>query len=288
MTVPDFPALGLTSPTERGKEARRQPAGEGRPSVSQSAASERQAWPLVPLLTAPGRDVDQHLVTLLDPSSFEADQYRTLRHLVERIRPAGQLKVLAVTSPGVGEGKTTTAINLAGAFSRKPGKGVLLIDADLRRPSIGWQIGLVNSSSPGLADLIMDSTRLPHGLFKPGFDVSVLPAGKSPTDPTAILQSGRVGELLAVARQIFDLVIVDLPPVLPVPDCRILEEWVDGLLLVVAANQTPRKLVEESLNVLDPGKLLGIVFNRDDRPLSGYYRYYRAYGYPSRRAGRHA
>ena len=93
-----------------------------------------------------------------------------------------------------------------------------------------------------------------------------------------ILRSPRLEQLLAEARQRYDFIVLDTPPLLPVFDSALLRELVDGVLIVVAANQTPRKLLGEALNLLDPAKVLGIVFNRDARPLFGYYdAYYKDY-----------
>ncbi|PYM04298.1 MAG: hypothetical protein DMD82_14850, partial [Candidatus Rokuibacteriota bacterium] len=85
-----------------------------------------------------------------------------------------------------------------------------------------------------------------------------------------MLKSPRLGELLAEARRQYDYVVVDTPPLVPVPDSRVIANWVDGLLMVVAAHRTPRRLVEEALDIIDAAKTLGVVFNGDDRPLSGY------------------
>src|SRR5262249_36242996 len=89
-----------------------------------------------------------------------------------------------------------------------------------------------------------------------------------------VLKLPRVGELLAAARQAYDFIVLDTPPLVAIPDCRVIEKWVDGFLVVVAAHKTPRKLLEEALNVTEPAKVIGLVFNGDDRPLSGY-----SYGY---------
>lgn len=228
------------------------------------------------------RAIEQHLATLLAPSSFAAEQYRVLRHQMQKLRGKGSL-VVAVTSPAVGEGKTTTAVNLAGALAQAPGARVLLVDADLRRPTVSAWLGLSEArGGPGLAGAVADAgfelgvvvrQRLP-------FNLSVIPAGRPLENPYETLLSPRVGELLAEACGSYDYVVVDTPPVLLVPDCHALAQWVDKFLLVVAAHKTPRKLLEEALNVMDPAKLAGIVFNQDDRPLSGHYRRYARY-YPN-------
>jgi Mrp family chromosome partitioning ATPase len=95
-----------------------------------------------------------------------------------------------------------------------------------------------------------------------------------------VFDSPRLGELLEEARRTYDHIVLDTPPVLLVPDCRLMSQWVDGFVIVVAAHRTPRKLLAESLGAIPQDKVLGIVFNADDRPLSGYFtRYQGYYGY---------
>jgi capsular exopolysaccharide synthesis family protein len=229
-------------------------------------------------------------VSLLAPATFEAEQYRALRHLVEARKGVDGLTLVAVSSPAIGDGKTVTAINLAGALAQRADARVLLVDADLRRPSIARALGLrTPGGSPprGLVDAIVEpgpglaAVRLPC----PEFNLDVVPAGGIPETPYELLQSPGFAALLAEARRSYDLVVLDTPPLVAVPDGRVLERLVDGVVLVVSAHRTPRRLVEEALSLVDPAKTLGIVFNRDDRPLSGYYRGYH-YGEPANGRGR--
>ena len=245
-----------------------------------SESRRRSLVAIAPRTKDPSWRLDDHLVSLRDPNSFEAEHYRLLRHRLELFRTSAGLGVVGVTSAAVGDGKTTTAINLAGALAQASGSQVLLVDADLRRPSVSERLGLRDLSGPGLVDAVMDPrVRLPaivrRGL--PG-NLAVLSAGDCTERPYEVLHSPRVGELLAESRQLYDFVVLDLPPVLVVPDCRLLATWVDGFLIVVGANKTPGKLLAEALDVLDPAKVLGLVFNGDHRPLSGYYGYYQRYG----------
>ena len=224
--------------------------------------------------------MDPHLVSLTSPNSFAAEQYQGLRLTVERIARSREAQVIAVSSPAAGEGKTVTAINLAGALARGSDARVLLVDADLRRPAVAKSLGLEDIETNGLADIIASgSARLADGA-RPldGFSVSVVPAGSANPAIHKLLRSPRLEQLLAEARTQYDYIVIDTPPLLPVFDSALLARLADGLLLVVAANQTPRKLLGEALNLVDPAKVLGIVFNRDDRPLFGYYdAYYREY-----------
>jgi len=241
-----------------------------------------------PELTA---EIDGHLVSLLAPASFGAEQYRALRHQIEQLRRTTDLSVIAVSSPDTADGKTTTAINLAGALAQAPDARVLLIDADLRAANLVAQLGLAESAARGLVDAILDpSLRL--GAVTQSLahlNLSVLPAGRRPSAPYEVLKSLRVVELLAEARRAYDYVIVDTPPLVSVPDSRIIGKWVDGFLIVVAADRTPRRLLEEALNLLEPAKIVGMVFNGDDRHLSrGSYASRRWRGFPNGSRKRHA
>jgi Mrp family chromosome partitioning ATPase len=108
----------------------------------------------------------------------------------------------------------------------------------------------------------------------PSFNLTILPSGHSSIAPHEALKSLRLGELMEEARLRYEYVVLDSPPLIPFPDCRLLEKWIDGFLVVVAAHRTPRKLLEEAINVVDPAKMVGLVLNNDDRPVFGYYSYY--------------
>jgi succinoglycan biosynthesis transport protein ExoP len=224
--------------------------------------------------------VDSHLVALTSPGSFAAEQYQGLRLTIERIGRSRTLQVIAVTSPAAGEGKTLTAINLAGALARGSDDArVLLIDADLRRPAIARQLALIDGWG-GLAEAVRDAGTTLSDVTQrlDAHNLSVISAGTRSGAVHQILRSPRLDRLLTEARQRFDFIVLDTPPLLPVFDSALLANSVDGVLMVVAANQTPRKLLGEALNLLDPAKVLGIVFNRDARPMFGYYdAYYKDY-----------
>jgi capsular exopolysaccharide synthesis family protein len=224
--------------------------------------------------------VDEHLVSLVAPAAFEAEQYRALRHTVEQLQKARDLRIVAVSSPGVGDGKSTTAINLAGALAQAPDARVLLVDTDLRRPSLASLLALGGSGGPGLVNAILDSTLTLEQVARPRppFNLSVIPAGQAPPSPYEVLKSPRLGQLLEEARRRYDYVVLDAPPLCPVQDCRVIAHLVDGFLLVVAAHRTPRRLVDEALNVVERGKMLGLVFNGNEQPPSSYDGYYGYYG----------
>jgi capsular exopolysaccharide synthesis family protein len=189
--------------------------------------------------------------------------------------------VIAVSSSAPGDGKTTTTLNLAAALAEARDPRVLVIDADLRRGTLAHSLGLggAKDAGPGLAGAIRKDSLKLVDVARPfrqrGF--YVVPAGPCPATPYDVLASPRLGTLLDEARRQFSFVVLDTPPFIPSTDCRILSRWVDGFLLVVAAHRTPRRLVEETLNVMEPAKLLGLIFNRDDGVLWGSNRYYRYY-----------
>jgi capsular exopolysaccharide synthesis family protein len=224
-------------------------------------------------------DPDPRLISLINPDSFEADQYRTLRYGVERACPTEQCRVLAITSPIAGDGKTVTTINLAGTVAKAGQIRVLLIDADLRRPAVASMLGFKSDDGPGLVDAILrPGWTLEHSICQlERFNLSVVTTRRPEADAYDILASGGMGELIRDARQRYDFVLLDCPPVLPAPDCRLLAQWVDGFLIVVAADKTPRKLLEETLLSLGPTKILGLVFNGEAYRQSRYGKYYYAY-----------
>ncbi len=230
--------------------------------------------------------VDDHLVSLVAPTAFEAEQYRALRYLVEQRHRADNLTVVAVSSAGGGDGKTTTAINLAGALAQAPEARVLLVEADLRRPSIGQQLGLGVSSSPGLVHAILNPglSLAQVTQFRAPFNLHVVLAGQAPPSPYEILKSPRLVDVLDQARAAYDYVILDTPPLVGFQDSRVITRSVDGIILVVGAHRTSRRLLEEALNVVDPTKMLGFVFNGDDQGLARFYgrHYYRPPARPKR------
>ena len=216
--------------------------------------------------------LDEHLVSLQAPSTAAAEQYRVLRHFVETLRKRANLQVLGVTSPGVGDGKTVTAINLAGALSQSDDARVLLIDMDLRRPAIARYLAIAQAR-PTLADALgTPGLALKDAVIQlPRFNLSVLQAPVSAASPYELLRSPKLEALLAEARQQYDYVVLDTPPFVPYPDCRLIAKSVDGFVLVVASNRTPRGVLAEALKAMDPEKAVGYVFNAHrSRPTPDY------------------
>ena len=216
--------------------------------------------------------IDQHFVSLTAPDTFAAERYQGLRLQIERFKQNAERRVFAVTSPGAGDGKTLTSVNLAAVLARESNARVLLIDADLRRSSAGIKFGIA-SGTPGFADLIGGDSKRPLSALiqRPEpcpFDL--LPSGSSSISIQQLFRSPRLKEVLDEARQGYEYVLLDTPPLVPVFDAAVLARAVDGVIVVVAADRTPRKMLAAALDLLEPSTVVGIVFNADNSPLFGY------------------
>lgn len=261
-----------------------QQPGANLPSAGEAKCAAEK--PLAFLTGTPSRQVDNgdlsriepHLVPLVAPESFEAEPYRVLGHLLGQMRAETGRRVIAVSSPCSGDGKTSTTINLAGTLAQEPKTRVLLVEAEIRRPSVARYLGLRHTTG-GLVGGLLDPALTLQQIVQhcPPFDFDVLLAGRWSTSPYDVLKLPRFGALFQEARAHYDYVIVDTPPLLPFADCRLIEQWVDGLLVVVAAHKTPRKMLTEALETVDAEKLVGLVLNQDDQHAARYdlaYRYY--------------
>lgn len=225
--------------------------------------------------------LDDHLVSLLEPTGFAAEQYRTVRLAIENFRRERGLHVVAVSSPGRGEGKTISAINLAGALGQAPEAKVVLVDADLRHPRVADYLGL--ATGKGISSYLLDAGLTPDDVIEKPSSIafSVVPAGPVSSMPYELLKSPRFTTLFQTLRSRFDFVVVDTPPVLLFPDVGILRDAVDGFVLIVRANRTPREGLVDGLDTIGRHRVLGLVFNDDARngaavfeePESGWRKY---------------
>lgn len=214
---------------------------------------------------------DDRLISLLTPASMEAEQYRTLGLMLEQRRQSGLMQVIAISSPTVGDGKTVTAINLAGAVAHSPSARVLLIDLDFRKPSIASYLGM-RDNVLGFRDAVVNPALSLKDVVRrhAAWNLSLVMAGRAQVMPHEIFKSGRFVELLDEARREYDWIILDTAPLVLAPDCLMIGRTVDGFVMVVCAHKTSRQELGEALNILGPSKLVGLVFNSDDRLLTSY------------------
>jgi protein-tyrosine kinase len=210
-------------------------------------------------------ELDDHLVSVLQPTSPAAEQYRAVRLYLETLRRERGFGVVAISSARRGDGKTLTSLNLAGTLAQAADTRVALVEVDMRRPAVARYLGLSNAR--GLSThLLGDGPGVDSLLERPtGIGFTVVLAGPPIAMPYELLQSPRLRELFATLRERFDHVIVDTPPALPFPDVGILRGLVDGFLVVVRAHRTPRETVQEALTTVGPDQALGVIFNDDER-----------------------
>lgn len=214
------------------------------------------------------------------PGSREAEAFRSIRTTLFHSTKESQDKLIQITSAEPGDGKSTTAANLAIAIAQS-GKRVLLIDADLRRPTMHTLFGL--SQDIGLADVLQNEIQWVNAVRSTRLEnLSVLTAGRCPSNPAELLSSLRLGETLRAIRSDYDIVIIDTPPILAVSDPAIIAPLVDGLLLVVRMGKNKRATAQRSRELVDSHgiPLYGVVANDIDytedggQEFSMYDRYY--------------
>lgn len=204
--------------------------------------------------------LNKRRITLLQPESFVAEQYRTLRARLDALATERPVRTIGVTSSMPGEGKTTTAVNLAIVSSMSLGRRVLLVDCDMRRPKVHAVLGL--RPEFGLAEILTGDATLEQAVVRvEGTDLSVLAVRATPSNPSELLSSDRMRSLIEELARSYDQVIFDTPPTLAIPDAKIMSELMDGIVFVVRANATPREDVASALDVLDRRRVLGVVLN---------------------------
>lgn len=213
-----------------------------------------------------------HVPVLDDPRGPMAEQYRMLAtRMIQRAQPGGPLS-LVVTSPVGSEGKTTTAVNLALALGRMVDDEVLLVDADMGRPSAHRLVRVARK--PGLSDLLGSPQDDPEAYVERHHGLALLQAGSIPPEERAALSSPHGQRVFQRLRQRFRYVVVDAPPILAVAEGLVLQRLVDSALLVVRARKTPRDVVRQAVRSLDRSRLAGVILN-DAEPAAAYLEPYR-------------
>lgn len=214
------------------------------------------------------------LIVKNDPRSPVSEQYRTIRTNIQFSTVDSDIQTLMITSSGPGEGKSTTTANLATVFAQQ-GKRVLLVDADMRKPTVHYTFTLTNTF--GLTTVLTKQMDLLDAATE--LDTSnlfVLPSGPIPPNPSELMGSRAMDEFLELAKREFDLVIFDTPPVLAVTDAQILANRCDGTILVVSSGTTEKENAVKAKELLTAAqsKILGVVLNNKKQDTNQQYYYY--------------
>lgn len=216
----------------------------------------------------------RHLITKLNPKSPISEQYRTIRTNLQFASVDNELQSILVTSSGPEEGKSMTVANMAIVYAQQ-GKKVLLIDADLRKPTVHYTFRLDNLS--GLSNVLVGETSLNDAVTRSDVDhLDIISSGPIPPNPSELLGSRKMENLLKEATMSYDMVIFDTPPVLAVTDAQILANIVDGSLLVIRSKKTEIEAATKAKEALEPAKakLLGTILNDREKKESNYHYYY--------------
>ena len=235
----------------------------------------------VPLVSRPDQAIslnNPYLVTANQRNSPASEQYRKLKSLIVRLSKMGDLdRAMMVTSPVAGEGKTITSLNLAITMAQEFDHTVLLVEADVRKPSVLKYLGL--KSQAGLTDCILDNLDVGKVLIKTGIgSLSILPAGRPVENPVELFSSNRMNAILNEIKQRYKdrYVIIDTTPLLPFAEPQYIANSVDAVVMVVREGLTTPEKLKKALDILKNNNLLGIVSNGVSRinALHGYYGYY--------------
>ena len=263
------------------RERLRRGRDEGRPEsaeVSAPVAAPRSGLEQPTDGTPVIANVDPRIVTYFDRHSIIAEQYRMLRTNLQSMKSSQGFRTLMVTSAMHTEGKTVTSINLALTLAQQPNCNVLLIDADLRKGNVQRWLGL--DAAVGLSETLSNGQAPDQAVVKmSGSALKILPAGRITAEPSDLLDSNKMREILQYFKRQFDYILVDAPPVLLVSDPSIISRCVDGVLFVVRAGRTQRKQVLHAQAKLEQvrARTIGSILTHAEYHSPFYYRYYRHY-----------
>ena len=229
------------------------------------------------LAQCPQLDWKPDLGTMLfmngDDNARGTEEYRTLRSRLYHVREKMTLKKLLVTSALPKEGKSFTSSNLSQVLVRQHGRRVLLVDADLRGPRLHLMLG--TTAGPGLSDYLQGRSHefsiIQRG---PMENLFFIPSGNALEDPAELVGNGRLKVLLQRLEPLFDWIIIDSPPAIPVSDASILAKVCDGVLMVVRSNSTPADLARKACQEFPEKSLVGVVLNGTSEEAVPYSRYY--------------
>lgn len=209
--------------------------------------------------------IDPRVVTYFDPHSAISEQYRSLRTNILLNNSSRPFKTLAICSSLEGEGKTTTAVNLAITMARDLDRSILLVDCDLRAGTVHQLLAI--KSAAGLSDILVSDAALESTLCQTRIhNLTVLPRGEIPRNPSELLSSKKMRGLLEELKSKFDYIILDSPPIMPLTDACVLSSQADGVIFIVQAHRTPRRVVKQARNMLEHvhARILGYILTQTE------------------------
>jgi capsular exopolysaccharide synthesis family protein len=256
--------------TELLEIAERKRRATSAPSVAVSAPGDAfEQFPSLPV------SIPSHsrLVAVGEEGSLGAEKFRFLAVKLRQLRQSRPLKKVLITSTIPQEGKSTVAANLACTLARRKQHKTLLIDGDLRRPTLAQKFGL--GRVPGLSEWLRGETETMNIYRLEALGLWVLPAGIAPENPLELMQSGKLSPTIEQLTGWFEWIIIDSPPVLPLADTSIWARLADGVLLVTRKSITEKQQLKRGLEAIERGKLLGALVNGStDTAHSDYYQRY--------------
>ena len=236
------------------------------------AAGATRAGGYVTYDISPAR-VEPHLIAVSQPRSAYTEQYRGLRTRILEAGERMQMRAIVVTSAGIAEGKTLTALNLAWLLAQTEGIRALVIDSDLRRPCATDYLGI--DAAVGLSEVLGGQVRLEDAIVRlEPAGLHLLPGGRPRDDVAELLSGPSYSRLLTEVRRMFDYIIIDAPPLGIFTDANVLMSRADGGLLVVRAGKTRYSTVDKLLEQMPKDRLLGVILNRTDEQPDESTHYY--------------
>lgn len=274
------PGLALATELLRSTEQKMRESAlntEPQPSVdafdaSPSAPESTEDVESCPVLPVSIQE-ESHLVSVAAEGSLGAEKFRFLAVRLRQLRQTRPLKKILITSTIPQEGKSTIAANLACTLARRKPQKTLLLEGDLRRPSITSQFGL--GKIPGLCEWLGGQTESINIYKLESLGLWMLPAGAAPQNPLELMQSGKLSLLMQQLEAWFDWIVIDSPPVLPLADASLWSRLADGILLVTRKGTTEKQQLKRGLEAIEKSKLLGALVNSSANAAhSDYYQRY--------------
>jgi len=283
LAMPEAPEIPMPSMTEHSAVDSLRPVNSGGVPLTSAMPSFASPFSLDALLARCPQvqwtpDAKTMLFFNCDDNAPGTEEFRTLRSRLYHTREKMTLKKVLVTSALPKEGKSFTSANLAQVLVRQHGRRVLLIDADLRGPRLHLMLG--TTASPGLSDYLQgNSDEFAIMQRGPLENLFLIPSGNQISDPAELVSNGRLKTLLQRVDALFDWIIIDSPPAVPVSDASVLSKSCDGVLMVVRSDATPTEMARRAREEFPDQALVGIVLNGMSHDTSPYARYYYgAYG----------